>query len=302
MAINFKKIFQTGWTNFKRNKYLSFGATGIMALTLILFLGLLTLQFLTSQIVSGLQDKIDISAYFSQDATEDQILALRKDVVALPNVETVNYVSRDQALADFKARHANDQFIQDSLGQLDSNPLSASLNIKTKDSSQYEAVANYLENSKFKSVIAKINFYENRGVIERIQGLSKGIKTWGYGVTFALALIAILVTFNTVRLTIYNQKQEIEIMRLVGASNWQIRGPYLAEGGLYGAFAAVISLAVFYPVIYLVSDKITSFAPNIDLLSYFIRGLPEVLSMVFGLGIVLGVVSSAIAIRRHLRI
>jgi cell division transport system permease protein len=302
MPTNFKKILNTGWTNFKRNSYLSLGATGIMAVTLILFLGLLSLQFVTSQIVKSLSDKIDISAYFTQTATDDQIAQVRTDLQALPQVSNIVYISRDQALADFKERHAKDQLIQDSLSQLDSNPLAASLNIKTKDSSQYASIATFLQNSKFSTVIDKINFYENKGVIERIQNLSNGIKNWGLVATLVLALIAVLVTFNTVRLTIYNQKEQIEIMRLVGASNWHIRGPYLAEGGIYGLFASVVSLGAFYPIIYVVSGKISAFAPNVDLFGYFMGGIAQVVLLVLVLGLLLGVASSFIAIRKHLKI
>ncbi len=302
MSVNLKRIIKTGWTNFKRNGYLSFGATGIMALTLILFLGLLSLQFLTSQVVGTLQDKIDVSAYFTPDATEDQIMKIKSDLMSLPAVANVSYVSRDQALNDFKARHAENKLIQDSLAQLDSNPLAASINIKTKDSSQYASIAQFLENNKFRSVIEKINFYENKDVIERIQKLSSGLRNWGFGITLILAVIAALVTFNTVRLTIYNQKQEIEIMRLVGASNWQIRGPYLAEGGMYGLFAAGIALGVFYPAVSLVSDKITSFIPSVNLFGYFLGGIAQVALLIFGVGILLGMGSSFLAMRKHLQI
>lgn len=302
MGINFNKIINSGWTNFRRNSYLSFAATGIMALALILFLGLLSLQFLTSQVVSSLQDKIDISAYFKSEATEDQILKIKSDLSALPEVANVIYTSRDQALADFKARHVQDKLIQESLEQLDSNPLAASLNIKTRDSSQYASITQFLENNSLHGVIDKINFYENRGVIERIESISRGIRGWGLIITLVLAFIAILVTFNTVRLTIFSQRQEIEIMRLVGASNWHIRGPYLVEGGLYGLFASVIALAVFYPSAFFVSDKISSFAPSVNIFGYFLAGLPQVILMVAGLGIILGAISSFLAIRKHLKI
>jgi len=299
---NFKKILGAGWTNFKRNNFLSFGATGVMALTLILFLGLLSFQFLTSQIVTTLRDKIDVSAYFTLDATEAQITQVKSDLLSLPEVADVTYVSRDQALADFKAQHAQDQLIQDSLAQLDTNPLEASLNIKAKDSAQYASITQFLENNKFRSVIEKINFYENKGVIDQIQKLSSGVKNWGSAVTLIIALIAVLVTFNTVRLTIYNQKQEIEIMRLVGASNWHIRGPYLVEGGTYGLLASCVALGAFYPVIYFVSDKISSFAPSVNLFNYFFSGIAQTVLLVVVLGVFLGVTSSFIAIRKHLKI
>jgi cell division transport system permease protein len=302
MPTNIKRIINSGWTNFKRNGYLSFGATGMMALTLLLFLGLLAVQFTASQIVASLQEKIDISAYFTSDATEDQILQLKSDLQSLGEVASIAYISREQALADFKERHAQDQLIQESLAQLDFNPLAASLNIKARDSTQYASIVQFLENNKFRSIIDKIDFYENKGVIERIQKISGGIRDWGLAATLILAVIAVLVTFNTIRLTIFNQKQEIEIMRLVGASNWHIRGPYLVEGGLYGLFAALAALAIFYPVVFFVSDKISSFAPDINLSSYFFGGIAQIFLLVIFLGIFLGVTSSFIAIRKHLKV
>jgi len=274
----------------------------MMALTLLLFLGLLAIQFTASQIVASLQEKIDISAYFTPDATEDQILQLKSDLQSLGEVASIAYISREQALADFKERHAQDQLIQESLAQLDFNPLAASLNIKAKDSAQYASIVQFLENNKFRSIIDKIDFYENKGVIERIQKISGGIRDWGLAATLILAVIAVLVTFNTIRLTIFNQKQEIEIMRLVGASNWHIRGPYLVEGGLYGLFAALAALAIFYPVVFFVSDKISSFAPDINLSSYFFGGIAQIFLLVIFLGIFLGVTSSFIAIRKHLKV
>lgn len=302
MIKNFKKIISRGWINFKRNSYLSVAATGVLALALVLFLGLLSLQFTTTQVVASLEDKVDISAYFKADAPEEQILAAQADLKTRPAVATVSYISRQQALADFKARHAQDALIQESLAQLDDNPLTASLNIKTKDASQYAAVAEWLQASKYKPLLDKISFFENKTVIDRISRLSQTLKNWGLGATLTLALIAVLVTFNTVRLTIFNQKQEIEIMRLVGASNWHIRGPYLVEGACYGLFAALIALVLFYPILYFVSDKVATFIESVDLLGYFGRGAPQIVLLTAALGMTLGMVSSAVAIRKHLKV
>lgn len=302
MASGFRKILDIAWTNLKRNSYLSLGASGTLALTLILFLGLLSVQFLSGQIVNSLKDKIDVSAYFKTDATESQILEVKQALENFKLVSSVTYTSREQALTDFKNRHIDDQNIQDSLSQLDSNPLQASLNIKSKDPSMYADIVKFLDANKFRSTIDKINFYENQGVIDRIQSISRGVNNWGLVVTLLVGLIAILVTFNTIRLTIYNQKQEIEIMRLVGASNWYIRGPYLAEGGLYGLFAALGALVIFYPIVYLVSGKIESFVTSVNIFSYFLHNIIQVSLLTILLGVVLGVVSSFITISKHLKI
>ena len=302
MKESFGRIFDVGWTNFKRNSYLSMGTTGVMVLVLFLFSGLMSLNYLASQVVSGLEEKVDVSVYFKNDASEEEITMVKSDLELLSTVRNVEYVSKDQALSEFKERHAGDTLVQDSLAELDENPLQASLNVKAGDSSQYASIVTFLEGNKFRSLVDKINFYENEQVIARVLAISGGLRNWGFLLTMALALIAILVTFNAVRLTIYSQKQEIEIMRLVGGSNWHIKAPYLVEGGMYGVLAAVVVTVVFYPVVFFVSPKIESLMPGVSLISYFVSNIFQFVPLLFFIGILLGVTSSFVAIRRFLKI
>lgn len=281
---------------------MSLGTTGVMVLVLMLFAGLMVINFLSSSIVSSLEDKVDISVYFKNEASEEEIREVRHQLENMGVVARVEYISRDQALEDFKQRHAGDALIQESLAELGDNPLQASLNVKARDSSEYPSIVQFLEANKFRSLVDKINFYENEQVIGRVQNISNGMRNWGFLVTIALAMVAVLVTFNTIRLTIYNQRQEIEIMRLVGGSNWHIKAPYLVEGGLYGAFAAAITLVVFYPVAYFVSPKIESLMPGVSLIGYFVSNSLQLILIVAFVGILLGVASSFVAIRRFLKI
>ncbi len=297
-----KRVFSVGWTNFKRNSYLSMGTTGVMVLVLFLFSGLMSLNFLASRIVSGLEEKVDVSVYFKNDASEEEINRVKSDLESSGMVKNVEYVSKDKALDEFKQRHAGDTLVQDSLAELDENPLQASLNVKADDSSQYASIVTFLEGNKFRSLVDKINFYENEQVIARVQAISGGLQNWGFLITMALAMIAVLVTFNTVRLTIYSQKQEIEIMRLVGGSNWHIKAPYLVEGGLYGSLAAGIVVVIFYPVAFFISPKIESLMPGVSLISYFVSNIFQFIPLLFFIGILLGVTSSFVAIRRFLKI
>lgn len=286
--------------NFKRNSYLSLAAIGIMTIALMLFVGLLAFQFLASRVVTSLEDKIDISVYFEIEALEDDILAVKSELQDLPNVTEVEYISRERALEIFRERRGNDPLIEESLQQLDDNPLRASLNIGASDPSEYDSIVVFLDNPRFSPMINKV--VENPDVIDRVIGISNAIQNGGFLTVIVLALIAVLVTFNTIRLTIYNQRQEIEVMRLVGASNWHIRGPYVAEGGYYGGLAAIIALAISYPVIYGISRKLITFIPEVDVFRYFVTNWWQVVLLTIALGIVLGTVSSAIAIRRHLKI
>src|SRR3989344_3561629 len=302
MKKSFKRVFNTGWTNFKRNSYLSLGTTGIMVLVLLLFSALMALNFLSLRIVASLQEKVDVTAYFKSEATEEEIGAIKEAVQGLSDVRGVEYVSKEDALDEFKSKHSGDVLIQESLAELDTNPLQASLNIEAVDPSKYATIVSYLEANKFRSLIDKINFYENEAVISRVQRISGGIQNWGFALTMAMAMVAVLVTFNTVRLTIFNQKQEIEIMRLVGGSNWHIKAPYLVEGGLYGVFAAIISIVLFYPLVYLASPKIELLMPHASLMGYFISNGLQYVFLVLSAGVLLGVVSSLFAIRRFLKV
>lgn len=302
MRKHLERVFNVGWTNFKRNRYISIGTTGVMVLVLVLFAGLMAVNFLSSQVVVNLQEKVDVSAYFKTDISENEILSVKSELESLGNVKKVEYVSAEQALAEFKDRHAGDAVIQDSLAELDFNPLQASLNIKAQDPAQFASIVQFLETNKFRSVIDKINFYENEKVIGRLQSIAGGIQNWGFIITMVLAVIAVLVTFNTIRLTIYNQRQEIEIMKLVGGSSWHIKAPYLVEGGLYGAFAAAVTAVIFYPALFFISPNVAALMPGASLMSYFLSNIFQFLLLVFSVGVLLGVVSSLVAIRRFLRV
>lgn len=274
----------------------------MITLVLLVLSGLVVLNFLTDMVVTSLDEKVDISVYFQDSAKEDQILKIKSDLERLNSVKGVSYISKEQALKEFKERHETDQLIKDSIAELDYNPLQSSLNVKANEFGQYASIVKFLEGNSLNTVIDKINFYENEAAITRIEKISRGLTFWGTIGSIFLGLVAGLVTFNTIRLTIYNQKQEIEIMKLVGASNWHIRGPFLTEGALYGLFAALLTLLIFYPMIFFASPKVASFAPNINLQQYFIGNLGEMLLIVIGSGLLLGMLSSTIAIRKHLKV
>lgn len=297
-----QRVFSAGWTNFRRNSYVTFGTTGVMALVLLLFLGLIAVNFLSDVLVSALENKVDVSVYFKTDVADDAISSVKSDLESLNTVKLVQYVSREEALAQFKERHAQDALIQESLAELETNPLQASLNVKATDTGQYASIVGFLETHRLRTAIDKINYYENEAVIGRVQRISQSAQQWGFVVTAILAIIAVLVAFNTVRLTIINQKQEIEIMRLVGGSNWYIRAPYLVEGSLYGVFAGVLALIVFYAAAASVSPKIVLVMPGVSLIGYFTGNAVQIVLLMLVAGVGLGVISSFIAIRRFLRV
>jgi cell division transport system permease protein len=296
------RIIKYGFQNFYRNGLLTFATIVVLTLTLAVFQGLVIFQTVSKAALLSLQDKIDISAYFKSAAPEDEILKIERSLRSLAEVKEVEYVSREKALQIFKERHKDDATIAKALEELGENPLSASLNVKAKDPKEYSAIAAYLENEQFKTVVEKVTFGQNQGAINRLVKIIDTADAMGVAMTIALALIAIIVTFNTVRLAIYSNREEIGVMRLVGASNAYIRGPYVVEGVLYGAIAAAVVFALVLPIIYAVNPYVSAFIPGLNLISYFYSNALVLLGYTLLLGMGLGILSSSIAITRYLRV
>lgn len=296
------RIIKYGILGFWRNGWLSTATLSIIILALLVFESLILFNVITKTALSALQDKIDISVYFKIESPEDEILKTKRALESLSEVKNVEYISRDMALEIFKTRHADDPAISQSLEELQSNPLLASLNVKAHDPQKYAIIANYLENASFKNFFEKVTYAQNAMIIERLGRIIDTAEKGGLILIVFLVLIAILVTFNTIRLAIYSSREEIGIMRLVGASNTFIRGPYLVEGIIYGIIGGVLSIAIAAPIVYFVAPYIKIFIPEMDLWNYFNFYLIMLLGYQLLFGIGLGVISSFIAVRKYLRV
>jgi len=296
------RIFHFGLKNFWRNGWLSMATVAIMTMALLVFASLIMFGVITQQAAASIQDKIDISVYFTTNTSEDQILNIQQSLQGLSEVQSVQYISTDQALAIFKQNHANDQTISQAINELDTNPLEASLNIKAKDPSQYADIAQYLSAPDIAQYLdGPPSYYDNQTVIDRLAKIVKTVETGGLVVTFFLALIAGLVVFNTIRISIYSNRDEIGVMRVVGASNALVRGPYVVEGMVCGAIAAVASLIIIAPVLYFVSPYLDVFIPGLSIFQYFYTHLGRLLIYELLFGVVIGGLSSFVAVRRYLR-
>lgn len=302
MLVNLSRIIKYGWQAFIRNGWLSVSTISIMILALVVFEGLILFNIVARAAIVSLQEKIDISVYFKSNAPEDSILNMKRSLEGLTEVKVVDYVSREEALKEFQAKHAGEEVITQTLEELDENPLLASLNIKAKDPRSYETIASYLEKPGLGDLIEKVTYAQNQVVINRLNKLIETFKKGGWGLTIFLTFLAATVTFNTIRLAIFSNSEQINIMRLVGASNSFIRGPYIFEGIVYGMVAAVIGFMIMIPIIRIGSPYISSFIPEANLVTYLNQEFLSLMfyQLLFGIG--LGIVSSAIAISRYLRL
>ena len=295
------RIIHFGFKNFWRNGWLSMATVAIMVLASLVFVGLILFGVVADKAASSIQDKIDISVYFKTATSEDQILNIKQSLEQLSQVKGVEYVSKDAALAIFKEAHKDDPIISQGINELDTNPLEASLNIKANRPDQYAAIADYLDSPNLTSYIDKVSYQGNKIIIDRLAAIIDNVTRGGFALTVFLALVAGLVVFNTVRLAIYSNREEIGIMRVVGASNSLVRGPLVVEGIISGVLAAILSLIIATPIIYLLSPYLKVFITGLDVFQYFYTHIGGLLlyQLLFGVGI--ASLSSLVAVRRYLK-
>jgi cell division transport system permease protein len=273
-----------------------------MTIALITWTSIFLLNVVLTSVLDVLAEKVDVSVYFNLETKEPDILALKSKLESLKEVANVEYVSTDQALEIFKNRHAGDDVLLKSIQELDNNPLEASLNILAKNSAQYATIASFLNQGQFSKIISKINYTENKVVIDRLNNIIRVLRESGFVAGLILAFIAFLVAFNTVRLAIYSSREEITVMKLVGASNWFVRGPFIVEGVLHGMIASAFSFMVIIPGIGFLGPKLFNFLPEVNLMNYIGNNFWSLLLFQTLGGIILGVFSSWVAIRKYLKV
>lgn len=306
LSTSTKRIIRYGLVGFFRNGFISLAAILIMTITLFVIGALMTFGSALTETLSQLTKKVDVNVYFVVEAPESDILNLKTSLERLPEVAEVTYVSRDEALSRFKERHKNDQLTLQALEELGQNPLGASLAVRAKDTTRYESIATFIENSPAATaagddrIIEKVNFSQNKGAIDRLSDIINTSRKLAFAAALFLALSSVLIAFNTIRLAIYTAKDEIAVMKLVGASPWYVRGPFIVSGVLYGLTSALVVLVAMYPIALWLEEPSRSFFGVFDTFTYFTTNFWSLALVVLGTGVLLGALSSYLAVRRYL--
>lgn len=299
-----KRIIKSGLVNFKRGGLVSFAAVLVVTITLSVITTIIFLQAVLYFSLDSIKDKVDVTIYFTAGAPEDNILSLKASLEKLPEVASVSYTSADNALQLFRDRHQNDYPTIAALDEIGSNPLGAYLNVKAKEVSQYEGIANFLQGdnvlvSGSTNIIDKVNYNQNKLVIDRLNAIISGAQKLGFLITILLTIISIIITFNTIRLAIFISKEEIGVMRLVGASKMRVRGPFMVEGAIYGIIATITTLIIFLPATAWLGHNMTGFL-GLNIYDYYISNFFQIFAIILLSGILSGVISSFLAVRRYL--
>ena len=296
--------------SFWRNSFVSLSSVLVMTITLLTIGSLMLTSVVLDSVLSDLKSKVDVNVYFTLSAPDEEMMKVQSTLQKMPEVASVEFVSREQALAEFKDKHKDDSLTLQALDELGDNPLGARLNIVAKDPSQYESIVKTLESESVlgagasgeAGVIDKVNYRQNKVVIDRLSEIIASAKQLGFSVALALILVSILITFNTIRLVIYMSREEIAVMRLVGASSTYVRGPFIVGGMIYGAMSALISIFIFWPITWWLAQHTTDFFGGVNLFDYYVHNFFQIFIVIFGSGIIFGGISSFLAVRKYLKV
>lgn len=290
--------------SFWRNIWLSIITVSIIGLTLFSVSLLVLFNAFASQAVGSIEQKVDVSVFFEPDVSESQALEVQTALLSLDSVRDVTYVSPTEALERFRRKHAENPEIIASLEELDDNPLGPSLAVRASQAEQYGAIIDFLNDSEYAELIENKNFQDHELLVGRIMALTDRVIMIGYAATLLFLFIAIIIVFNTIRIAIYSHRDEIKIMKSVGASNWFIKGPFLVEGMLYAVLGLGFSLAAFYPLLSAAQPYLQGFFMDMqfDGISYFNQNFFTIFGAELAMAVVITLVSSLVAMRRYLRV
>ncbi|MBU0671348.1 ABC transporter permease [Patescibacteria group bacterium] len=304
MLVNVLRTSKFAVKNFRRNLWLSAITIFILVLTLFTISLVFSINLIADQALSSIEEKIDVDIFFASTATEAEIIETQNYFQQMEEVKEVIYVTKDDALEKFRDAHLDDANIQASIQELEENPLPASLVIKAYDINEYDAILASFETTKYNDIVQDKNFTDYHLVINKLSSMISRVYQIGFVLSLLFVIISIFVVFNTIRMATYSQREELGIMKLVGATNAFIRAPFFMEAVFYAVISAVITILIFYPVMLMSSPFINSFFEgyNFDLVYYFNQYVFQIFFLELGVALVLTTVSSMIAITRYLKV
>ena len=301
---SFMRILKFGFLNFWRNPWLSIATTLIFSLTLFIISSFFFLNLITNRTTQVIEDKMDISVTFKEEAKDDEIFNLEAQLNQLTAVKSVKYISKEDAIAVWQGLPLTERI--KNLVTQDKNPLPRSLQVKATTPDDLDRIAEFISMKKWQPIIREggISYQKNKLILQRLNNVTKFMKKIGLILAAIFLGISILVIFNTLRLNIISRKDEIEIQRLVGATNSFISGPFLIEGILYGFLATIISTSLLYGVIRFTTPLVAKYLGDVtfNLGRYFTTNLILIFFIQFGIGVFIGSICSLISVKKYLRV
>lgn len=305
--ITVERIIKNGFIGFARNIWLAVAAIAMMTITLTILLFAVVASSTFNHTIDDITSHIDVSVYMKDDITDQQRNTLINQIKNLNNVASVNYISKNEALKRYQAQNINNATLLAAISETD-NPLPASLDIRPKEPNELQSIKDFLDKPNILALQSDPTSYsgDRKAAIDKITSATHFFQQAGIVGIVVFVFISMLIIFNTIRMAIFNRRDELVIMRLLGASTAYIRGPFIVETMLYGAVAAGISLAICWTLFRIASSTLQ--ASSLGLLDigyssrYFSEHLFSILTIQISVGILIGAASSAIATRRYLKL
>jgi cell division transport system permease protein len=299
---SFFRALKFAFQDIFRNISLSLMTILILVLMLLSVNTLIIIKFFTLQATQTVKDQIDVSIFFSHTASEEQISEVQDYIQSFPEVTEVTYLTRDEVLEQFKEQYADNKNIIASLDELDENPLGPTMIVKTREPGDYDKIITALSVPEYEEIVMAKTFVDTEKAITKINNITSQVERFSVVLTALFAVIAFLIIFNTIRVAIYTQRIEITIKKLVGATNWFIRSPYIIESFVFTA----VSVAITYGFLVFSASFIDPyvevvFSQQSLLTEYFSSNIMMLFGSQFLAVLALTIFSSWMAMRRHLR-
>lgn len=300
--ISLARVLKSGLVSLFRNAWLSTAATTVMAVTLTILLAGFAVNTALNNTIEQIASKFQISIYLEDGITDEQRRQLQSQIANQENVKDVAFVSKAEAERRYFEQFGDNPELVEGFRELD-DPLPASLEIELFDLNNVEPVVAIAEAEEYAPVVQETSYDERRRVtIDRIAGASNFVVTASILGSGIFAFISALIIFNTIRMAIFARGDEIGIMRLIGATNGFIRGPFLVEAAIYGIIAAGVALAVVYSGLNALVPRISSFIDFNSVLVFLNTNWLLIAAATVSVGVLIGIISSALAMIRHLKL
>jgi cell division transport system permease protein len=297
------RIIKFSFQDIVRNIWLSIVTITILILALFSINMLFTVKLISQNAVSAVKEKINISLYFKADASEAMILDVRQKVEAMPGVKETTFISKNQALENFRNKNKNNPEILNALKELGKNPLSPSLIILPED---FDNSANLITSLKMleSDAIESRDFSDNSTILEKITFITSRVNEIGMFLIIIFVLTSLLVVYNAIRVAIYTHRQEIEIMRLVGASNFFIYMPYLFSTFIYSLISILVIIISFYPFLTILQPYLEVFFTDysINILTYYVNNFWFIFGLQFLAVFGITMIASLLAARKYAKV
>ncbi len=303
-GLQFYRVVKFAWQGFWRNFWLSLATISIIVLASLTINALVALNVVTDAVIASLERKIDVSIYFDPGVPVAKVGEVQGYLETLAQVNAITLVAPDRALQDFRRRHASDAAVLESLEELGGNPFGATLVVSARQTADYPAIIAVIKNSPYRDLVAEENFKDHRQTIQEINAIADRINRAGIIVSALFILITTLIVFTTIRVAIYTHREEIAIMKLVGASNAFITAPFVLEGVLYALVAGALTAAATFPLLNATQPHLQNFFTGVplDLGRYFSLNFGTIFgSQVIGISL-LNMLGASVAIRRYLKV